>query len=38
MNDIDSYKRLLNELIIVEPSGGANGYVLEKLWLVIFGY
>lgn len=38
MNDIDSYKRLLNELIMVEPSGGANGYVLEKLWLVIFGY
>lgn len=38
MNDIDCYQNLLNELISIEPSGGANGYVLEKLWLIIFRY
>ena len=38
MNTVVSYQNLLNELISIEPSGGANGYVLEKLWLVIFGY
>jgi len=38
MNSVVSYQNLLNELISIEPSGGANGYVLEKLWLVIFGY
>jgi len=36
-NDIVLYENLLNELISIHENGGANGYVLEKLWLIIFG-
>lgn len=35
-NTIENYKNLLSELLVISSSGGANGYVLEKLWLYIF--
>jgi hypothetical protein len=32
------YNNLITELIAKEKCGGSNGYVLERLWLYIFGY
>jgi len=34
----NDYENLLKQLILIDNTGGANGYVLEKLWLLIFGY
>lgn len=36
IHNVECYKNLLNELLVISESGGANGYVLEKLWLIIF--
>jgi hypothetical protein len=37
-NSRQTYNNLATELIAKEKCGGSNGYVLERLWLYIFGY
>lgn len=37
-NSKNIYQNLSTELIAKEKCGGTNGYVLERLWLYIFGY
>ena len=34
----DAYVNLIKELLRINPQGGVNGYVLERLWLWIFQY
>jgi hypothetical protein len=36
--DKDVYINVLNELIRIDPQGGTNGYILERLWLYLFQY
>jgi len=31
----DTYKNILKELLSVNPQGGLNGYILERLWVYI---
>jgi hypothetical protein len=33
-----TYKNMLRELTLIHPQGGLNGYILERVWLYIFGY
>jgi hypothetical protein len=35
---VDQYTKLIYILLTHDPQGGAAGYVLERLWLYIFGY
>jgi len=37
-HDISIYQNLIRELTIFYDQGGDNGYILERLWLYIFGY
>ena len=32
------YNNMLNELTLIHPQGGLNGYILERVWLHFFGY
>ena len=34
----ETYKNILRELTLIHPQGGLNGYILERVWLYIFGY
>jgi len=34
----DVYINMINELILIHPQGGLNGYILERLWIFLFGY
>ena len=34
----ETYKNMLRELTLIHPQGGLNGYILERVWLYIFGY
>jgi hypothetical protein len=38
VNSKDLYKNMLRELTFIHPQGGLNGYILERVWLYIFGY
>jgi hypothetical protein len=38
VNSKDLYKNILRELTLIHPQGGLNGYILERVWLYIFGY
>jgi hypothetical protein len=38
VNSKDLYKNMLRELTLIHPQGGLNGYILERVWLYIFGY
>jgi hypothetical protein len=31
----ENYKNILTELISIHPQGGANGYILERLWMYL---
>jgi hypothetical protein len=35
---IETYVKLIEELIRIHPQAGLNGYILERLWLYIFGW
>lgn len=35
-HDVVTFKRILEQLTFSHPQGGADGYVLEKLWAYIF--
>ena len=35
---VETYVRLIEELVRIHPQGGLNGYILERLWLYIFGW
>jgi hypothetical protein len=35
---VEAYVRLIEELVRIHPQGGLNGYILERLWLYIFGW
>jgi hypothetical protein len=37
IHEISFYGKLLNELISYNSQGGENGYILERLWLFLFG-
>lgn len=34
----ETYTNILRELTLIHPQGGLNGYILERVWLYIFGY
>lgn len=34
----ETYANILRELTLIHPQGGLNGYILERVWLYIFGY
>jgi len=34
----ESYMNILRELTLIHPQGGLNGYILERVWLHLFGY
>jgi len=34
----ETYINMLRELTLIHPQGGLNGYILERVWLYIFGY
>lgn len=34
----NTYMDILRELTLIHPQGGLNGYILERVWLYIFGY
>lgn len=34
----ETYTNMLHELTRIHPQGGLNGYILERVWLHIFGY
>jgi len=34
----ETYMNILRELTLIHPQGGLNGYILERVWLHIFGY
>lgn len=34
----ETYLNMLRELTLIHPQGGLNGYILERVWLYIFGY
>lgn len=33
--DLNTYKSIIKELTAVHPQGGANGYILERLWMYL---
>lgn len=37
-HSIETYVKLIDELVRIHPQGGLNGYILERLWLYIFGW
>ena len=34
----ETYTNIIRELTLIHPQGGLNGYILERVWLYIFGY